>query len=437
MSKRSSAKYKLDRRMGQNIWGRPKSPVNKREYGPGQHGQRRKQKLSDFGTQLKAKQKLKGYYANISERQFRKIYDEAARMKGDTSENLIGLLESRLDAIVYRAKFVPTPFAARQFVSHGHVRVNGKKVNIPSYRCKVGDVIEVREKSKQLGLVLEAVELAERDVPDYIEADHTKMTARYRAPAGLRRRALSGGDGAEPGGRVLFALTARTLLQVYQTPALCGGCFRLRVGHADDHAPPVHDRPRRRRRARRRASAAMPSRVEPRFRLVVTEWDLPTPRWPHAQPLGSSSLSDIHACEPWMPLERIRAIVEKANALGGDIIVLLGDFVAGLGDGSSCGGCRRRNGGRRSPSCRAPLGVHAILGNHDWWTDLDEVTDALGGGRHPALPEPRREDRRRRRRSGSPAPTAWSRIRSGTAISAARTTCPARSRRSPTMRRRS
>jgi len=184
MSKRSSAKYRLDRRMGQNIWGRPKSPVNKREYGPGQHGQRRKTKLSDFGTQLKAKQKLKGYYANISEKQFRRIYDEASRMKGDTSENLIGLLESRLDAIIYRAKFVPTPFAARQFVNHGHIRVNGRKVNIPSYRCKVGDEITVRDRSKQLTLVLEAVDLAERDVPDYIEADHTKMTARFaRQPA--------------------------------------------------------------------------------------------------------------------------------------------------------------------------------------------------------------------------------------------------------------
>jgi small subunit ribosomal protein S4 len=184
MSKRNAPKYKLDRRMGENVWGRPKSPVNKREYGPGQHGQRRKQKLSDFGTQLKAKQKLKGYYANISERQFRKTYEEAARMKGDTSENLVGLLESRLDALVYRAKFVPTPFAARQFVSHGHVRVNGKRVTISSYRCKIGDVIEVREKSKQMGLVLESVELAERDVPDYVEVDHTKMTARYlRQPA--------------------------------------------------------------------------------------------------------------------------------------------------------------------------------------------------------------------------------------------------------------
>ena len=184
MSKRTGAKHKIDRRMGENIWGRPKSPVNKREYGPGQHGQRRKQKLSDFGTQLKAKQKLKGYYANISERQFRKIYEEAARLRGDTSEKLIGLLESRLDAIIYRAKFVPTPFAARQFVNHGHVRVNGKKVNIASYRCKVGDLVEVREKSKQLGSVLESIQLAERDVPDYIEADHTKMTARFlRQPA--------------------------------------------------------------------------------------------------------------------------------------------------------------------------------------------------------------------------------------------------------------
>src|SRR5918998_1900864 len=184
MSKRIAAKGKIERRLGQNLWGRPKSPVNKREYGPGQHGQRRKGKLSDFGTQLRAKQRLKGYYANISEKQFHKIYAEASRMKGDTSENLIGLLESRIDAIVYRAKFVPTPFAARQFVSHGHVRVNGKKVNIPSYRCKVGDTIEVRDRSKQLALVLEAVDLAERDVPDYIEADHTKMAARYvRQPA--------------------------------------------------------------------------------------------------------------------------------------------------------------------------------------------------------------------------------------------------------------
>ncbi|AXS41183.1 30S ribosomal protein S4 [Breoghania sp. L-A4] len=179
MSKRQSSKHKLDRRMGENIWGRPKSPANRREYGPGQHGQRRKGKLSDFGVQLRAKQKLKGYYGNILEKQFRKIYEEATRMKGDASENLIGLLERRLDAIVYRAKFVPTVFAARQFINHGHVNVNGRRVNIPSYRVKAGDVIEVREKSKQLVLVLESVQLAERDVPDYITADHSKMTATF------------------------------------------------------------------------------------------------------------------------------------------------------------------------------------------------------------------------------------------------------------------
>ncbi len=178
MTKRAEAKYKLDRRMGQNIWGRPKSPVNRREYGPGQHGQRRKGKPSDFGTQLKAKQKLKGYYGNISEKQFRKYYAEAIRLKGDSSDNLIGLLERRLDAVVYRAKFVPTVFAARQFVNHGHIKVNGRRVNIPSYLVKPGDVIEVKDSSKQAVTVLEAVALAERDVPEYYEVDHSKMTAK-------------------------------------------------------------------------------------------------------------------------------------------------------------------------------------------------------------------------------------------------------------------
>ena len=179
MTKRTEAKYKLDRRMGENVWGRPKSPVNRREYGPGQHGQRRKGKLSDYGVQLRAKQKLKGYYGSITEKAFKRVYAEAARRKGDTGENLIGILESRLDAIVYRAKFVPTVFAARQFVNHGHVRVNGKRVNIPSYNVQPGDVIEVRERSKQLTVVLEATQLAERDVPDYIDVDHNKMVATY------------------------------------------------------------------------------------------------------------------------------------------------------------------------------------------------------------------------------------------------------------------
>ena len=184
MSKRISAKYKIDRRMGENIWGRPKSPVNKRPYPPGQHGQARRGKVSDFGTQLFAKQKLKGYYGNIQEKQFRRIYAQATRMRGDASENLIGLLESRLDAIVYRSKFVPTVFAARQFVNHGHVLVNGKKVNIPSYRCKEGDTIEVREKSRTMALVLEALESPERDLPEYISLDPKGMKATFaRVPS--------------------------------------------------------------------------------------------------------------------------------------------------------------------------------------------------------------------------------------------------------------
>jgi len=184
MTKRSESKYKIDRRMGQNIWGRPKSPVNRREYGPGQHGQRRKSKLSDYGVQLKAKQKLRGYYGNISERQFRGIYQEARRLKGDSGAHMIGLLERRLDAIIFRAKFVPTVFAARQFINHGHIKIDGKRVNIPSYRVKVGQVVEVKEKSRQLNLVLEAQALSERDVPDYIEVDSGKMTAKLnRVPA--------------------------------------------------------------------------------------------------------------------------------------------------------------------------------------------------------------------------------------------------------------
>ena len=179
MTKRTSAKYKLDRRMGENIWGRAKSPVNRREYGPGQHGQRRKNKLSDFGTQLRAKQKLKGYYGDLTEKQFRRIYAEAERIRGDTGENLVGLLERRLDAVVYRAKFVATIWAARQFVNHGHIQVNGQRVNIASYRVKEGDVISIRERSRQLAIVLEAVALTERDVPDYLEVDHNKMTATF------------------------------------------------------------------------------------------------------------------------------------------------------------------------------------------------------------------------------------------------------------------
>ncbi|MEQ9640257.1 MAG: 30S ribosomal protein S4 [Alphaproteobacteria bacterium] len=179
MTKRLQSKYKLNRRLGENLWGRPKSPVNRRDYGPGQHGQARKRKLSDFGVQLAAKQKLRGYYGNITEKQFRRVYDEASRRRGDTSEHLVGLLECRLDAVVYRMKFVPTVFASRQFINHGHVEVNGRRVNIPSFMCKPGDVVSVKERSKQLAIVLEAVGLAERDVPDYIDVDHNKMTGTF------------------------------------------------------------------------------------------------------------------------------------------------------------------------------------------------------------------------------------------------------------------
>ena len=182
MTKRIKAKYKINRRLGVNLWGRPKSPVTIRDYRPGEHGQRRR-KPSDYGTQLMAKQKLKGYYGNISERRFRRYYQEAVRRRGDTSENLIAILERRLDAVVYRMKFVPTVFAARQFVNHGHIRVNGKRVNIPSYLVSDGDVIEVKEKSRELPLVLEAIESPERDLPDYVDVDVKKMRGTYvRAP---------------------------------------------------------------------------------------------------------------------------------------------------------------------------------------------------------------------------------------------------------------
>jgi small subunit ribosomal protein S4 len=184
MTKRHTAKEKISRRLGVNLWGRAKSPVNKSEAGPGQHGANRRRKISDYGTQLHAKQKLKGYYANIGEKQFKNIYHEASRQKGDTSEHLIGLLESRLDAIVYRAKFVPTMYAARQLVSHGHVKVNGRRVNVPSYRCKVGDEIVLKDKARELPMVLDASQSAERETPDYLQVDHNNQTAHYtRVPA--------------------------------------------------------------------------------------------------------------------------------------------------------------------------------------------------------------------------------------------------------------
>ena len=178
MSKRIQAKYKINRRLGVNLWGRPKSPINVRDYPPGQHGQRRR-KPSDYGLQLMAKQKLKGYYGNVTEKQFRRYYKEAQRIAGDTSENLIGILETRLDAVVYRMKFVPTVFSSRQFINHGHIRVNGVKVNIPSFLVKEGDIVTVREKSRQMPLVLLAMESSERELPDYLNVNASKMEGAF------------------------------------------------------------------------------------------------------------------------------------------------------------------------------------------------------------------------------------------------------------------
>ena len=173
--KRTSSKHKIDRRLGVNLWGRPKSPLNDREYAPGQHGQRRK-KPTDYGIQLMAKQKLKGYYGNIGEKQFKKYYTEAVRKKGDTGANLIGILESRLDAVLYRMKLAPTVFSCRQLINHCHVLVNGIRCNIPSRMVNVGDTVSLKEKAKGIPAVIEATTLPERDVPDYVEVDHTKFS---------------------------------------------------------------------------------------------------------------------------------------------------------------------------------------------------------------------------------------------------------------------
>jgi small subunit ribosomal protein S4 len=178
MTKRIESKYKVCRRLGVNLWGRAKSPTNKREYGPGQHGQRRR-KPSDFGTQLQAKQKLRCYYGNITEKQFQRYYEQAVNVKGDTGENLIGILERRLDAVVYRMKFVPTVFAARQFVSHGHVSVNGRRVTIASYLLNEGDAVTIKEKSREMSLVLGAVDSPEREVPEYMDVNHDRMEGTF------------------------------------------------------------------------------------------------------------------------------------------------------------------------------------------------------------------------------------------------------------------
>ena len=178
MTKRLNSKHKIDRRLKVNLWGRPKSPFNKRAYPPGQHGQSKNAKLSDYGTQLQAKQKLKSYYGNINERQFRNVYRKALRKKGDTTENLVGLLETRLDTVIYRAKFAPTVFSARQLINHGHFRVNKKKVNISSYTVKENDLIEVKDKSKSLTIIEGCLSSKERDVPEYIQHDSKNKTAK-------------------------------------------------------------------------------------------------------------------------------------------------------------------------------------------------------------------------------------------------------------------
>ena len=184
MTKRISAKYKIDRRLGCNLWGRPKSPFNRRNTKPGQHGAMAlRKKQSDFGKQLFAKQKLKFYYGDLTEKQFRKIYTKASNIKGDTSQILIELLERRLDAIVYRMKFVPTIFSARQIINHGHIKVNGKKVNIPSYSVKDGDEISLKNESKEMNLIIESIVSQEREIPEYLEVDTKEIKGRFlRAP---------------------------------------------------------------------------------------------------------------------------------------------------------------------------------------------------------------------------------------------------------------
>ena len=184
VTKRLASKYKINRALSENLWGRPKSPVNRREYRPGQHGQARRRRQSDFGVQLQAKQKLKSYYGEITERQFRRLYDAAVRRRGDTSEHLIGLLERRLASVVYRMKFAPTVFAARQIVSHGHVTVNGKRVDIPSYLVSAHDTVAVQAPMKDNALVLAALESPERETPDYLEVDPATVTGKFlRVPA--------------------------------------------------------------------------------------------------------------------------------------------------------------------------------------------------------------------------------------------------------------
>lgn len=176
MSRYTGSSYKQARRVGFSISETGKE-LAKREYGPGQHGNARKGKLSDYGNQLKEKQKVRFMYG-LNERQFKKTFTEAAKMKGIQGDNFLKLLESRLDNLVYRIGFASTRRGARQLVNHGHVTVNGKKVDIPSYRVKVGDVISLKEDDKNLKVVGEALAKVTRRV-DFITYDENKMTGTY------------------------------------------------------------------------------------------------------------------------------------------------------------------------------------------------------------------------------------------------------------------
>ena len=179
MAKINTPRGKLVRKFGENIFGNPKYDrlLNRKPYGPGQHAQTRRGKISNYGTQLQEKQKIKFMYG-LLEKQFRITFKKAEKLKGETGTNMLQLLESRLDTVIYRAKFAPTVFAARQMINHGHIKVNKKRVNISSYVVKSSDLIEIRDKSKKLTVIDGSLQSKERDVPEYIQLDNKNKTAK-------------------------------------------------------------------------------------------------------------------------------------------------------------------------------------------------------------------------------------------------------------------
>ena len=168
MARYTGPKHKLCRRLGECIWGNPRCPSINRPFAPGQHGQSRRRKRSVYGMQLLQKQKIRTHYG-LMERQMRKVFAEAKRMGGVTGSNLMMLLESRLDCVVYRLGFANTVPAARQLVTHGHIVVDGKAVNIPSFRVKPGMVVGVREKSRKVPMIANGVESPRTMMPEYLE----------------------------------------------------------------------------------------------------------------------------------------------------------------------------------------------------------------------------------------------------------------------------